>query len=515
MIRVIDSAGKLALLSLPEVFAALSVDLVSSFPALRPHQAPAWHAFLVQVAAMGAEVLGLDEPPGDDPAAWAALLRALTPEYKDDEPWRLVAPLDRPAFFQPPVPEGNLNGFGTVEAPDALDLLITSKNHDFKAVRMVAAEPDDWIFALISLQTQEGFLGAGNYGIARMNGGFANRPYMRLGPSGGGFGAQVMRDLRVLIAQRDAIWDRAQVLTIGTRDDVVLPLVWLDAWDGTNSLPLSDLHPLFVEICRRVRLAERGEGLVARTASSKTARIASKGSNGVLDDPWAPVELGSDSAKLLTIAADGFSYRKVTELLFPSGKRQYRKPRLGVPQDAEKGRGLTLQLHALARGQGKTEGFHRREIDIPAGAAARLDGDDLTAQRAHERLRQAGTVEGKVLRPALIVLMQKGPEQPAWTKPSNDGLAGPTLRRFDQRVDQAFFPALWASLELEADAAALAWLKLLADYARQGLAEAQEAAPRSDERRVIAHARARNLLEGALIKNFPQLAPQQKGQDVF
>ena len=40
--------------------------------------------------------------------------------------------------------------------PDALDMLVTSRNHDVKAAVMVDAAPDGWIFALLTLQTMEG-----------------------------------------------------------------------------------------------------------------------------------------------------------------------------------------------------------------------------------------------------------------------------------------------------------------------------------------------------------------------
>lgn len=60
------------------------------------------------------------------------------------------------------MPEGNLSVLkNTIPAPDALDVLITSKNFDLKAEVAVAAEPDEWLFALVSLQTMEGFLGLG------------------------------------------------------------------------------------------------------------------------------------------------------------------------------------------------------------------------------------------------------------------------------------------------------------------------------------------------------------------
>ena len=38
--------------TLLQVLATLAADRVETFPSLRPHQAPAWHAFLVQIAAI-------------------------------------------------------------------------------------------------------------------------------------------------------------------------------------------------------------------------------------------------------------------------------------------------------------------------------------------------------------------------------------------------------------------------------------------------------------------------------
>ena len=166
--------------TLPQVFAALLADRVETWPALRPHQAPAWHAFLVQIAAMGLEALGWTEPPGDDEAGWSEVLRALTPDWPADDPWCLVTPPRCPALLQAPVPETVLRTYEKeykhlVLAPDALDMLATAKNHDLKAERMRHAAPEDWLFALVSLQTQEGVMGRGNYGIARMNSGWGKR----------------------------------------------------------------------------------------------------------------------------------------------------------------------------------------------------------------------------------------------------------------------------------------------------------------------------------------------------
>ena len=75
--------------SLPEVYAALMADEVEAFPALRPHQRHAWHAFLVQLGVIAIHQTGLSEPP-DDAGEWRRIIRALTEsEYPDDEPWQL------------------------------------------------------------------------------------------------------------------------------------------------------------------------------------------------------------------------------------------------------------------------------------------------------------------------------------------------------------------------------------------------------------------------------------------
>ncbi|MBS0301732.1 MAG: type I-E CRISPR-associated protein Cse1/CasA, partial [Proteobacteria bacterium] len=170
--------------SLPELLVALAANGVRDFPRLRPHQRHPWHAFLVQLAAIALRHAGQDQP-WTEAADWRVALRDLTPDDADGAPWCLVAPPDRPALLQAPVPGENIAAWtNLLHAPDALDMLVTSKNHDLKAARAHGAEADDWLFALLSLQTQEGFLGAGNYGISRMNGGFASRPGVGVAPVG-------------------------------------------------------------------------------------------------------------------------------------------------------------------------------------------------------------------------------------------------------------------------------------------------------------------------------------------
>ncbi len=49
LIGLVKTGDFRAEVSLPDVYAALMADQIESFPALRPHQRHAWHAFLVQV----------------------------------------------------------------------------------------------------------------------------------------------------------------------------------------------------------------------------------------------------------------------------------------------------------------------------------------------------------------------------------------------------------------------------------------------------------------------------------
>ena len=166
----------------------------------------------------------------------------------------MVDDIGKPAFMQPPASstEREKDYKNAVSTPDALDMLVTSKNHDLKAEVAEQAHTDDWIFALVTLQTMEGFGGAGNYGISRMNGGLGNRPALSLAPIVGGPGAHVRRDIRALLEFRPEILDKHQHYP----ESGGVTLLWTLPWDGaaTETRAVSILDPLYIEVCRRVRL---------------------------------------------------------------------------------------------------------------------------------------------------------------------------------------------------------------------------------------------------------------------
>ena len=236
--------------------------------------------------------------------------------------------------------------------PDDLDILVTAKNHDVKQTVATGGAIDDWIFALIDLQTMAGFLGAGNYGIARMNGGFSARPCLGLAPAAGGLGAHLVHDLHQMLAGRATLLENYPDYFTPEQG---LALTWLEPWDGKNSLDLRNLDPHFIEICRRLRLRVEGGEIVGWTASSKAARIAAKDAHGDLGDFWTPVN--TQDGKALSLSSVGFRYDRLAELILREDT--FRHPPAMRVDTTQPGRWRVV-ARGVAGGQGKTAGYHER-----------------------------------------------------------------------------------------------------------------------------------------------------------
>lgn len=486
--------------SLPELLAALAANGVRDFPRLRPHQRHPWHAFLVQLAAIALHHAGQDEPWTSD-ADWRAALLALTPDDADGAAWCLVAPPDRPALLQAPVPGENIAVWtNLLHAPDALDMLVTSKNHDLKAARAHGAEVDDWLFALLSLQTQEGFLGAGNYGISRMNGGFASRPGVGVAPVGT-WGARWQADIHSALAERTHIAEK-----FGLAQEGGHALLWLLPWSGADSLALAALDPLYIEICRRVRLAAPGGRIQAHVTGSKVARIGAKDSNGVTGDAWTPVETAK--GKALTVSRNGFDYKLMSELLTGESYTQGAAWRLGGwPQGTD----LQAIAQATVRGQGKTEGYHERRVPLSPKLRRYLAGDQrlLLARMARRRIEAIAAMR-KLLWTALAVLFANGKDNDM-TDAVKDR-ASRFAQPFEQQEDSRFFDDLTAHIEAEGEqqeAVYLHWLLGLTERAQAVLEAAFDAGPRSAMQRYKAQAAALSRfasgLRGGKKPLFPEL----------
>jgi CRISPR system Cascade subunit CasA len=474
--------------TLPGVMAGLAGEQVASFPALRPHQRHVWHAFLVQVAALALLKAGKDELP-DAEEGWLDLICNLTPQWPGDEPWSLITDASQPAILQSPVPGGDLSGFKPIETPDALDMLVTSKNHDLKSGRMKNAAPEDWFFALLSLQTQEGIMGAGKYGISRMNGGYGSRSSLGLELQGS-FGFRFRRDVTILLPAAPSY----------TKQDGIA-LLWLEPWNGVTPIAFADLSPLYVEICRRVRLTIASGRIAGMDAGSAAPRISGASElRGNTGDPWTPV---STDGKALTVSSEGFSYRKLSELLNPE---KFQLPPGAKISGNDPAGGMVLVAQSICRGQGKTEGYHERRIPIPQRSLASIAAsEDALAKLAEKRVNALGDLRF-AFRLALFVLSQGAPDKIVADKETTKRFVEPWLQRLERELDRSFFEDLWE--EAGADEAAreaiyINWLKKLRTLSRGLIAEAAQALPQPSTRRYRAQAQAYIAFRGRLGKSPP------------
>lgn len=479
--------------SLPDVLAMLGKEEVRGFLGLQAHQHHAWHSFLVQLAALALHANG--ETKAVQPAqVWRDWLLALVDGKASA--WCLVVPeLREPALFQPPLGkgEGTDDWKGPKATPDDLDLLVAAKNHDVKQSRLAHPAPEHWFYALLALQTMQGFLGPGNYGIARMNGGFSNRP--GVGVSDGlSLGKRFVQDVGLLLPARAGLVDRT-----GFADDDGAGLLWVPAWDGTAAFSPEQLDPFFIEICRRVRLSQDEEGrVVAWTKPTAGVRVSIDA--GLTGDAWTPI---TEKDTSLTVSASGFDYKLLSRLLF---SKDFKSP-AALEFKTKRAEPLFRGV-ALVRGQGKTEGLHSRSISLKVPAVLDLDraeDRDALGQESELRIELTALMRNKVLKPPLLVLVQGAPAKLDF----KDKHADRWTEALDQAVDDVFFLALFSTWTLPPVDRLQSWKNQLVALGREQLRAAMETVPMASSRRWKAKQQAHDLFE-ALLRKHEFLNPKPK-----
>lgn len=491
-------------IDLSQVLAYLGAgDSDLDFPALRPHQSHPWHAFLVQLGALVAARTG-DPSLARSADDWRQALLDLAGDAGADA-WTLtVEDTASPAFMQMPISEGQWGRYkSAAETPDDLDMLVTAKNHDVKHHVMAAARPEHWVYSLVTLQTFQGFSGRGNYGVARMNSGFGNRPGLAAAP-GLGWAERFGRDVRVWLHTRSELLGLGYEYTDGGP-----ALLWTLDWDGESPrLPLASCDPFFIEVCRRVRLVNQNGRIVAHGAPSNSAFLDAKDRLGDTGDIWTPVKVGEGQAAALTVAPSGLTYRRLQDVLF--GANWQRRPALHIQE--EDGRSPVVVAQAMVRGQGKTEGYHERRIPVPAKSVGWLRAPE-TRERlgdfAKARVDRVGDVQKRILKPALCALLQGAPEE----LDLRDDRPQRWLDRFDRDVDRVFFDDLWRDFDLDAASADHNWEERLRELAEDQLSDAMRSAavPEARNYRAVAHAKMR--FEGAARKVLGYLYPSTSTEE--
>ena len=479
--------------SLPEALAFLCSGRLLGFDGVAAHQRHALFLFLCQLAGL-ALILADEEHATEDDDAWVGLddaqawrrrLAALTPTCAETA-WSLV--VDNPAesaFLQPPILQ-NLDRYEVIgRTPDEIDLLVTAKAHDLKPARAGRPEARHWIFALISLQTQQGYSGRGNFGIARMNGGFASRPMLMLTP-GQDLPARFRRGVQAALAARHTALDRDNSLF----RDQGKALLWLEPWDIEISLPLRELDPLFIEVCRRIRLkrSEPGGQIVAYGRSSEVQRVDAKAAKGNLGDAWTPIAVKDGAA--LTVAAGGFDYRRLQSVIATEDfiEPEALKTRKDDPEE------LWLHAAVLVRGQGKTEGFHERWLRMPADMR-KPEGTRTSGKISRAMIADADGAR-MALRIALLTFLQGGPDKLDF----KDERPRVWLDALEHKIDGIFFTYLFTRLPLGTPESEAGWQKDLGRKTRALFEEAIERLTAPENRRERARARASFTFNGLMRK---------------
>jgi CRISPR system Cascade subunit CasA len=164
----------------------------------------------------------------------------------------------------------------------------------------------------------------------------------------------------------------------------------------------------------------------------------------------------------------------------------------------------------LVRGQGTTHGFHQAIIPIPTAAARNLfcKGPERNrlADQSKTALNDSSVMQNRVLKPAVLSLLEAGPDQIDFDKREISAWWEAIQQDFAAAWAADFFPWLWTTVDNpDSEAARLDWLKALHAKAKDAFEAAVTRYPHREGRRYRARVRAENFFFGSLFKQFPQL----------
>jgi CRISPR system Cascade subunit CasA len=270
-------------------------------------------------------------------------------------------------------------------------------------------------------------------------------------------------------------------------------LLWILFWNGDkdDSIQVYECDPLFIEICRRIRLKKILHQINCLNATTKSPRIFMPDElKGRIYDPWMPIK--SNDTKVLTVGKNGFTYKLIQEILLGES---FIKPKTLEFQSNER-KGVYMISQTIARGGRKTEtnGLHRRFVNISPKISSIFLGDKILknklAKRSSERVALASNTQKKILFPALSELIKSGSKQKVDYKYLANKI-DPWINRFDQEIDRRFFESLWASVELDQVESKREWEEILLEEAEKIYNEAERSIPIAQIRRLRAVSNAR------------------------
>jgi hypothetical protein len=491
--------------TLPGILAALlAEDQDVRFPDLTAEQrAHAWR-FFVRCAAKSLHEMDIAVAQARTrqrpvlEADIARVLGGLAPEGA----WQLYqsAP-DKPGFLQIPTPDGAPPGGGNNYSARSLGLLtsaIGGKDHERKVDVARELTPERTAYAMIEYQLSSVYGGRGNYEtqlVGSRSGAGSGVPLM--GARIGGSNPESFRhDVRVLLDE----WDETARYLGGANW-----ALWALPWDGKSQLGSERLDPAFIPIARMVRLAAPVDGLFRGIwfRPTDTGRVRDHTDGGALGDPLTPLvpDPKTGSPKVRGALRKGYDYTEVVRLLFGSDE-QGGTPSPSVQMLARESDDERTDLRVVFEGtayeQGKTGGFHRREVMLPPNGANYI-ADPAPVRTAHKQMvERAKDVKG-ALRGAARILLNGELRPRDGDSVKTEAFAG----QLEQRVDASYLGFLWeavAALEREAPDWIDPWTKWLSNQALEIFRTSIGMLPSSAGRRFEREVSAENYLQYKLAK---------------
>lgn len=499
---------------LADILALYGEDVPFDVTAARSfHQHP-WHAFVCQLAAMAMSRAGLTRMP-TDATDWVDLLMGITPDHARATAWELISDdLTETAFLQPPASSRDRLREYRIKCstPDEADILQSGSNHRVKLRVAFDNEPDDWILTLINVQTAAGVDAPRTYGIFRMNKGLGNRACVSLTPANQP-GRAVRRDVEAIIETA------AHNPGMLPEDDSLETILWTIPWDGEteDALDLSRLHPLCIEVARRIRLVQHDNGsITSMRATSRTRRVRDTDERGYVPEPWCPMNREKKTA--YTPGDYGVTTRNLIDFL--TKPDTWELPPLLQPTRAEleKGEPLSIITRNLTRGQGKTRGYHESLTWVGPETVSRLltNPRDPTAVEKLEAIFKSSETVRRRITEALMQAQSPGNAEPRdYRHQAARDLANPWSNVFNERIHPTIFDQLERELaapEEEREQVRREWLnETVAPEARRTLRQGIQNIPPPGRYREQARLRAEATLERCLNDFAPPAADESGG----
>ncbi len=464
LFTIMDKDGETVTLPLPDLLARLLTgEEVATFPDIAAEQRGYVWRFFVRCAAKALHEIGsvAGQGPGELARAIERTLRTLTPEGA----WLLYQP--NPAwsgFLQISTPDGNPPGAAnnySLRSPSLLTSTIGGKNHEKKSDVARELLPEQAVYALIEYQLSAIFGGRGNYEtqlLGSRSGAGSGVPFMGA-RIGGSNRATFQHDVRVVLDQWRNVADET-----GLKGS--LWALWAEPWDGKSQLGSERLDPAFIPVARMVRLGLPENGLFQTVWFRPTdaGRVRDHTGGGVLGDPFTPLvpDPKTGSPKVRGTMRDGYSYREVVRLLFGDDSLGgTRSPSVDTLVSlADQGRtDVQVVFEGTAYEQGKTGGFHRREVLLPAYARRRIR-HAAPIRAAHGVMLQRVQDAKKALRGSARILLN-GELKP---RQGDEGKTGGPVAELDRRVDAVYLEHLFGAAERKEEQSGDNWIQPWLDW---------------------------------------------------